>query len=190
MNKREQLLSNAVKLFAQQGYENVGVQELVESAGVTKPTLYHYFGSKAGLLKTLMSEQSSDFIVRLGSVTSYEHDLIKSLMDTALCFFNFAVEQEDFYKLLMISPWQARESEFAQILQEYKLKEYQLLKQLFAAAEQDHGNMKGRSERYAMSFYGMLNTYIGFYFSNKAGIKLDEESAYTACHQFMHGIFS
>ncbi len=190
MNKRDLLLHNAIKLFAQQGYENVGVQELVESAGVTKPTLYHYFGSKSGLLQTLVQEQSRDFFQRLRTVTEYRGDLVKSLMDTATCFFDFAIVEEDFYKLLMISPWQARESEFARILQKVKQEEYALLEQLFLAAEQDHGNMKGRSTRYAMSFYGMINTYIGFYFNDKKAVRLDKESAFTACHQFMHGIFS
>ncbi len=190
MSKREELLDQAVRLFSLQGYANVGVQELVESAGVTKPTLYHYFGSKAGLLRTLMEERSRDFLTRLEGATAYQRDLVKSLMDTALCWFEFALQDEDFVKLTMISPWEARESEFARILEEYKTREYGLLEKMFKEAEEQHGNMKGRSRRYAMSFYGMIQTYIGFYFTNRREIKLDRETAYTACHQFMHGIFS
>ncbi len=32
------------------GYDAMGIQRIVEAARITKPTLYHYFGSKQGLL--------------------------------------------------------------------------------------------------------------------------------------------
>ena len=51
MDNRELLLNTALELFHAKGYDAVGVQEIVEKAGVTKPTLYYYFGSKLGLLK-------------------------------------------------------------------------------------------------------------------------------------------
>lgn len=190
MNNREKILDHAVKLFARRGYANVGVQELAETAGVTKPTLYHYFGSKTGLLTALIEERSADFIQTLQNAAQYQGDLVKSLTDICNCFFEFAVKQEDFVKMTMLSPWEARESEFAQVLDQYKNREFTLLEQLFTAAELQHGNMKGRSRRYAMSFYGTMQTYVGFYFMNHREIKLDRETAWHACHQFMHGIFS
>ena len=53
MDNREAILSEALHLFYVRGYDAVGVQEIVDAAGVTKPTLYYYFGSKKGLLETL-----------------------------------------------------------------------------------------------------------------------------------------
>ena len=50
MDNRELLLNTALELFHAKGYDAVGVQEIVDRAGVTKPTLYYYFGSKLGLL--------------------------------------------------------------------------------------------------------------------------------------------
>ncbi len=40
----------AVELFANQGYANTSVQQIVEAAGVTKGAMYHYFRSKDDLL--------------------------------------------------------------------------------------------------------------------------------------------
>ena len=40
----------AVKLFAQRGYANTSVQDIVAEAGVTKGAMYHYFESKDDLL--------------------------------------------------------------------------------------------------------------------------------------------
>ena len=54
MDNRAEILNAALDLFHARGYDAVGVQEIVERAGVTKPTLYYYFGSKLGLLKSLL----------------------------------------------------------------------------------------------------------------------------------------
>jgi AcrR family transcriptional regulator len=46
----QRLVAVAAKLFAERGYENTSVQEIVEWAGVTKGAMYHHFGSKDDLL--------------------------------------------------------------------------------------------------------------------------------------------
>jgi TetR/AcrR family transcriptional regulator len=51
---REELMRAALKLFTQRGYSATTVRELVTEAGVTKPALYYYFGSKEGLFLELM----------------------------------------------------------------------------------------------------------------------------------------
>ena len=51
MDNRETILETALDLFYTRGYDAVGVQEIAERSGVTKPTLYYYFKSKYGLLE-------------------------------------------------------------------------------------------------------------------------------------------
>lgn len=46
----ERVLLAATRLFAEHGYENTSVQQIVEAAGVTKGALYHYFSGKDELL--------------------------------------------------------------------------------------------------------------------------------------------
>jgi AcrR family transcriptional regulator len=46
----EKLMRVSVELFAQQGYAQTSVQQIVDAAGVTKGALYHYFNSKDDLL--------------------------------------------------------------------------------------------------------------------------------------------
>ena len=36
------------------GYDATAVREICEAAGITKPTLYHFFGSKDGVLEALV----------------------------------------------------------------------------------------------------------------------------------------
>jgi AcrR family transcriptional regulator len=46
----EKLMRVSVELFAEQGYAQTSVQQVVDAAGVTKGALYHYFKSKDDLL--------------------------------------------------------------------------------------------------------------------------------------------
>lgn len=52
--KQSQVVSDviraAVELFAERGYANTSVQDIVDAAGVTKGAMYHYFESKDDLL--------------------------------------------------------------------------------------------------------------------------------------------
>ena len=44
----------AARLFAERGYDATSVREIVEAAGVAKPTLYYYFRSKEGLRRRFL----------------------------------------------------------------------------------------------------------------------------------------
>ena len=46
----EHLVTVATRLFAEKGFENTSVQEIVAAAGFTKGALYHYYESKDDLL--------------------------------------------------------------------------------------------------------------------------------------------
>lgn len=51
---RQRLLEAATELFTRKGYAAASVREIVEAAGVTKPALYYWFGSKEGLFLALV----------------------------------------------------------------------------------------------------------------------------------------
>ena len=61
MDNKEKILETALDLFYAKGYDAVGVQEIAEKSGVTKPTLYHYYGSKYGLLESLIKTYYEEF---------------------------------------------------------------------------------------------------------------------------------
>lgn len=58
---RGRLLRAAVLVFDRKGYAAASVREIVEMAGVTKPALYYHFGSKEGLLTTVLEEAGREF---------------------------------------------------------------------------------------------------------------------------------
>ena len=46
---RQRILDAATHLFAHRGFGSTSVREVVEAAGVTKPTLYYWFDNKEAL---------------------------------------------------------------------------------------------------------------------------------------------
>jgi len=63
---RNRLIRSAVEIFDRKGYSAASVREIAEMAGVTKPALYYHFGSKEGLLLTILTEAVKEFAVVVG----------------------------------------------------------------------------------------------------------------------------
>ncbi|MET0734888.1 MAG: TetR/AcrR family transcriptional regulator [Microbacterium sp.] len=87
----DDVMRAAVELFATQGYANTSVQQIVESAGVTKGAMYHYFESKDDLLfgiyETLLSLQKSrldEIIARGGAVDDVLRDVCIDVVETSI----------------------------------------------------------------------------------------------------------
>ena len=55
--KKEQVIEAARRLFHQFGFKKVSMDEIAKEAGVTKKTIYMYFGSKEELLKYFIQEE-------------------------------------------------------------------------------------------------------------------------------------
>ena len=53
-NQRERVIACAAELFAQEGFENVGMGRLAEAVGISKAGVYHYFRAKREILDTIV----------------------------------------------------------------------------------------------------------------------------------------
>jgi AcrR family transcriptional regulator len=188
MENRENLLNCALELFTANGYDAVGVQTISEAAGVKKPTLYHYFGSKSGLLNTLLQQYLDPFFDELSAAADYKGDITLSLRSTAEVYFAFARQNPRFYRFFLSMWFAPRDSEAFKATRPFNERQQALLEELFRRAAQDHGNMKDRQQAYAASFLGILNTYVMLSLNGYA--LLDDAFIYRLLHQFMHGIFS
>jgi TetR/AcrR family transcriptional regulator len=188
MDNRSNILDHALDLFASRGYDAVGVQEIVNAAGITKPTLYHYFGSKLGLLNILLEEHFSVLHRSVEQASDYRRDLPLTLNRTAAAYFHYARENKRFYRMQLSTWFAPPDSDAFKAVARFNERQQQLLEKLFIQAANDHGNMKGRHRAYAATFLGMINTYIGLWLNGY--VELDDALVYKAVHQYMHGIFS
>jgi AcrR family transcriptional regulator len=185
---RDILLDKALLLFAKLGYEGCSVREIVELAGVTKPTLYHYFQSKEGVLEAVLEKKLRPLIQRLKLASEYHGDLPWTIMETAKTVCGFARSNNLEYTLflsLYFSPIDSTSWKIARVI----IHEIQdVLVDLFEAAVENHGNMRGRSTQYARSFLAQMNSSIHMHFQGL--LSLEEADLYRIVHQFSHGIYS
>lgn len=188
MDNRSVILNCALELFAARGYDAVGVQEIAETAGVTKPTLYHYFGSKLGLLKTLVQTYHEPFEQAVEQAAHYEGDLPYTLEKVGSVFFEFARRNPVYCRLQLAFNLSPRGSEAWRVMTDWNERQHQQIEGIFRAAVQQHGNMRGRQRLYAAVFIGLLNTCIGLWLNGF--IELDEGLLQSALRQFQHGIYS
>ena len=191
MDNRQNILKAALHLFYAKGYDAVGVQEIADAAQITKPTLYHYFGSKYGLLESLIADYYSDFSRELERAAAYEGDLPVTLYRTAKIYFRLVTENKEFYKLVMSMMYSGEESDAYKASEGIRRHQHRLFTRLFEQASDVIGNMNGRQEQYAVTFIGFLNHYLLYWFSRdgRAGAPIRDEQAFSVVHQFLHGIY-
>jgi len=188
MDTRGAIIEHALRLFAARGYDAIGVQEVCDAAGITKPTLYHHFGNKRGLFEALIQERCLPFLETLGSAAAYAGDLPRTLHQVTLAYFHFAQREPALYRLLL-TLWFTRSSDDAfQRVAEFNEKQHRFLVEMFRQAASDHGNMRERQQAYAATLLGTINTYI--FLSLNGHVELSERLAHQAMHQFSHGIYS
>jgi AcrR family transcriptional regulator len=62
---RTALLASARRLFAAEGYDGTGTEQIVAEARVTRGALYHHFRDKADLFRAVMEEAAGEVARRL-----------------------------------------------------------------------------------------------------------------------------
>ena len=62
---RAALIVSARRLFAAQGFDNTGTEQIVADARVTRGALYHHFRDKADLFRAVMAEAAGSVAQRL-----------------------------------------------------------------------------------------------------------------------------
>lgn len=188
MGNRQKLLNNALELFSRYGYEAVGVQRIAESADVTKPTLYHYFGSKGGLLSALLNTYFDNLFHEIQYASAYNGDLTLTLQRIIAAYFTFAERNPAYYRLQLALSFTPIDSEAFLAVARLNDRQQILLETLFIQATRDHGNMRDRHRAYAASLSGMINSFIALGLNKR--IELNKTLVLQATHQFMHGILS
>jgi len=97
---RERLLNAALELFTQRGYSAASVREICAAAGVTKPVLYYYFGSKEGLYLNMMDGAYSLFESRITQWISLPGSVRQRLIYFCEGMFDTSIERLPIVRLM------------------------------------------------------------------------------------------
>ena len=96
----------AAKLFSSQGYDATSVREIVEAAGVTKPTLYYHFGSKEGLAQALLKPLSTlgETLQGIGGGDGKPVEILIRLFEAHFAFCREEPDRARFYYAIAFGP--------------------------------------------------------------------------------------
>ena len=84
MGKKQDLLTAAVKLFSQQGFDATTTLEIAEAANVTEPVIYYHFKNKDGLFTHILVSIFAEYFARLDKLennTSTQFEKIENLIE-------------------------------------------------------------------------------------------------------------
>lgn len=194
-NSRDQILESALKLFSEKGYDAVSVNEIVQMAGVTKPTLYYFFQSKEGVFKAILEEKYDLLNERLADVAVYEphidsyfKDVYPVLLDIIQVYFDFVKTNETFYLMILSFMFAPPTSQTSVMVKEHNEQQYGIIKNLFKDIASIHKNIFGKEYQCAISFIAFINSCIALWYHGD--YELDNKNANSILHQFMHGVFA
>ncbi|MFA6845168.1 MAG: TetR/AcrR family transcriptional regulator [Sphaerochaetaceae bacterium] len=185
---KDQLLENALQLFARKGYDSVGVQEIADTIPVGKPTLYYYFNSKGGLLQSVFQQRFLSDYPQFKESISNSTDVFTSLTAFALTFARKAQEQPLFYLLLIQTNYCPKESDAYLVVKAYVKQMENLLVSLFEEHAPLLGNMRGRQKQFSETFLSML--YGNVYKALEQERAMDEDMVRSWVRQYAYGIYT
>jgi len=110
IDRRQQILDTATRLFSNDGYQRVTMKQLAEACGVTEAALYKHFESKAQIYAAVLESiesrlEDADVLNGLGDTDDVEK-LLRGLARHILSFFG---ENEYLYRLLLYSALEGHE---------------------------------------------------------------------------------
>lgn len=186
-SNRENILNCARKLFFEKGYDTVGVQEIVDTAGITKPTMYYYFKSKHGLLENMLEEGICDMLEQLRKVTAQEGEYANLLEQLVNCYFDVALEKQELFLLLISLFSSAKDNEAFCIAKPYIVEYLSIIKEFFEKHAQTHKILQGREDELATALTGMINMYMMISFERE---KLGDRKLHASYKELICKMFS
>lgn len=91
---RAKLVAAARELFAERGYSDVGTEEIVAEAAVTRGALYHHFADKRDLMRAVYEQVEEEVVAAIGGAIERAgtEDPIEAIRIAVTAFFDLTLE--------------------------------------------------------------------------------------------------
>lgn len=88
-DRKQAILDTATDLFNREGYQAVGVDQIIMTARVSKLTLYRHFASKDALIQTVLEQRKTQFLADLTEQVQQQHSPKAQLQAFFACYENW-----------------------------------------------------------------------------------------------------
>ena len=95
MKKKQDIVSAATHLFAEQGFDGISTFQIAQKAGVTEPLIYYHFKCKDDLFSHILEKSFQEYFAGINSLkreTGTQFERIEGLIDS---HFRFVEEMPD-----------------------------------------------------------------------------------------------
>ena len=130
--RREQLLSVALTVFAKHGYHDTSMNDVADAAGITKPVLYQHFASKRELFLDVIEEAGHRMISAITTHATTDTDGRRRTELGFRAYFTWVAEDHDAFMLLFGSG-SRRDAEFADAVRQFTSKVADAIEPLITA---------------------------------------------------------
>ncbi|HEY8790130.1 MAG TPA: TetR/AcrR family transcriptional regulator [Actinopolymorphaceae bacterium] len=101
--RRTQLLDAARSVFVSNGYHAAAMDDIAESAGVSKPVVYQHFGSKLDLYLALLDESTEALVVTVQNAIASTDENHSRVEAAVAAYFAFVDEGSEDFRLVFES---------------------------------------------------------------------------------------
>ena len=101
--RRAQLLESALEVFVAQGYHAAAMDDIAESAGVSKPVLYQHFPGKLDLYLALLDQAVEKVIGGTREALESTDDNKQRVAATMHAFFSYVASEQGEFRLVFES---------------------------------------------------------------------------------------
>lgn len=147
---------SAARLFAERGYGATSVREIVEAAGVAKPTLYYYFGSKEGLAQALLTVPLTGLVATMKTLVSTEDGAIRCAERVLEANYAFCREDPDRARFIYSLLFGPKRSEAAGELEPFKAELFGWTEAAVKRLAEAGVISKGRVDACCVMFRGLI----------------------------------
>lgn len=101
--RRSQLLDAARSVFVSNGYHAAAMDDIAESAGVSKPVVYQHFGSKLDLYLALLDDSTEALVVTVRNAIASTEENHSRVEAAVASYFAFVDEGSEDFRLVFES---------------------------------------------------------------------------------------
>jgi AcrR family transcriptional regulator len=176
IERKQQLLAAAARLFAEQGYASTRVVDIVDAAGVAKGLFYWYFENKEALFRELASDIRHQLRRTQRKAIDWNQPALVGIVQGTMASVRFMAEHAPFFSLL--------EVEGRSVAEELRRGTEQHLRDVKALIVTGQGDgtvtKEDDAELMALAVVGAVGQFSHFHRTGRVDLSLDELASYVA----------
>ena len=175
LERKQQLLDRAAELFAERGYAETRVIDIVRAAGVAKGLFYWYFENKEALFKELAQRIRLNLRREQGKVLDPDAPALVNLHRGTEASVHFMAEHAHFFSLLEVEG-----RNFTDVMRQGTQQHIADMVKLVKAGQAEGTIREENPKLLALGVVGSVGHFSHFHRTGRIDLSLDELAAFVA----------